>query len=127
MEGRDRAASSRDEFICVGRFLPKRLVELKSAVANHCAACFMVDLRWCEFALGAQRLAMTEFFARADEQFMTRGRQSPQQIVTTALSAIDGSAPTVVSGWQNKILAPGYRFMPREPALLTRDVNRATR
>ncbi|MGO9510747.1 MAG: hypothetical protein ACLPXZ_26760 [Mycobacterium sp.] len=70
---------------------------------------------------------MTEFFARAGEQFMTRGRQSPQQIVTTALSAIDGSAPTVVSGWQNKILAPGYRFMPREPALLTRDVNRATR
>jgi short-subunit dehydrogenase len=55
----------------------------------------------------------TEFFARAGEQFMTHGRQTPHQVVTTALSATDGSAPSVVSGWRNKILAPGYRFMPR--------------
>lgn len=55
----------------------------------------------------------TEFFARAGEQFMTRGRQTPRQVVRTALAAIDKSGPTVVSGWKNKILAPGYRFMPR--------------
>lgn len=55
----------------------------------------------------------TEFFARTGKQFLTRGRQTPQQVVNTALTAIDKSAPTVTSGWKNKILAPGYRFMPR--------------
>lgn len=55
----------------------------------------------------------TEFFARTGEQFMTHGRQTPQQVVRTALTAIDKSAPTVVSGWRNKILSPAYRFMPR--------------
>jgi hypothetical protein len=55
----------------------------------------------------------TEFFARTGKQFMTRGRQTPQQVVNTALTAIDKSAPTVVSGWKNKALTPGYRFVPR--------------
>jgi uncharacterized protein len=55
----------------------------------------------------------TDFFARTGEQFMTRGRQTPQQVVDTALSVIDKTAPTVVSGWKNKILAPRYRFLPR--------------
>jgi short-subunit dehydrogenase len=55
----------------------------------------------------------TEFFARTGEQFMTSGRQTPQQVVATALAAIDKSGPTVISGWRNKLLAPGYRFVPR--------------
>jgi short-subunit dehydrogenase len=55
----------------------------------------------------------TEFFARTGEQFMTSGRQTPQQVVKTALAAIDTSAPTVISGLRNKLLAPGYRFVPR--------------
>jgi short-subunit dehydrogenase len=55
----------------------------------------------------------TEFFARTGEQFMTRGRETPQQVVATALAALDKSGPTVISGWRNKLMAPGYRFMPR--------------
>jgi short-subunit dehydrogenase len=55
----------------------------------------------------------TEFFTRTGEQFMTNGRQTPQQVVKTALAAVDRSAPTVISGLRNKILAPGYRFAPR--------------
>ncbi len=37
---------------------------------------------------------------------MTRGSQTAQQVVRTAFSAIDKSAPTVVSRWKNKILNP---------------------
>lgn len=59
----------------------------------------------------------TDFFMRTGEQFMTRGRQTVQQVVHTALSAIDNSAPTVVSGWKNKFLTTGYRFMPRRVML----------
>lgn len=55
----------------------------------------------------------TEFFARTGEQFMTRGRETPAQVVETALAALDKSGPTVISGWMNKLMAPGYRFMPR--------------
>lgn len=55
----------------------------------------------------------TEFFARTGEDFMTQGRQTPQQVVTTALTAVDKTGPTVVTGWRNKVLAPGYRFLPR--------------
>ncbi|MBC8092822.1 MAG: SDR family oxidoreductase [Pseudonocardia sp.] len=55
----------------------------------------------------------TEFFARTGQQFMTRGRQTPDQVVTTALDALDRSTPTVVSGTRNSLLARGYRFIPR--------------
>lgn len=62
----------------------------------------------------------TGFFAAADEQpFMTRGRQTPGQVVRTALAAIDGTSPTVVSGWMNRLTVIGPRFAPRRfvPAL----------
>jgi uncharacterized protein len=55
----------------------------------------------------------TEFFARAGEEFMTSGRQTPKQVVDTALAAVDKSTPTVVSGWKNALLASSYRFTPR--------------
>ena len=52
----------------------------------------------------------TEFFARTGEQFLTDGRQTPKQVVDTALAALDKSTPTVVSGWRNAVLANGHRF-----------------
>ena len=55
----------------------------------------------------------TEFFARTGEQFLTRGRQTPQDVVDTALAAIDKSTPTVISGFRNSVLSMGYRLMPR--------------
>jgi short-subunit dehydrogenase len=67
----------------------------------------------------------TGFFAAADEQpFMTRGRQTPQQVVRTALAAVGGSAPSVVSGWRNRLTVIGPRFAPRRlvPAIARRTV-----
>lgn len=55
----------------------------------------------------------TEFFARTGEEFLTDGRQTAREVVDTALSALDRSAPTVVSGWKNSLLASGYRVTPR--------------
>jgi uncharacterized protein len=55
----------------------------------------------------------TEFFERTGEEFLTDGRQTAQQVVDTAMSALDKSAPTVVSGWRNSLLATGYRVTPR--------------
>ncbi len=55
----------------------------------------------------------TEFFTRTGEEFLTRGRQTSQQVVDTALAALDKSNPTVVSGRRNSLLANGYRFTPR--------------
>lgn len=54
----------------------------------------------------------TEFFTRTG-QFRTRGRQTPQQVVTAALRALDSSKPTVVPGTMNKLSTIGYRVMPR--------------
>lgn len=59
----------------------------------------------------------TEFFARTGEEFLTSGRQTSKQVVDTAMSAIDKSTPTVVSGWRNALLASGYRFTPRRVML----------
>lgn len=55
----------------------------------------------------------TEFFTRTEKEFLTRGRQSASQVVETALRAVDRSAPTVVSGRINALLAEGYRITPR--------------
>lgn len=55
----------------------------------------------------------TEFYARTGEEFLTDGRQTAQQVVDTALGALDRSSPTVVSGWKNSLLASGYRVTPR--------------
>lgn len=55
----------------------------------------------------------TEFFDRTGEQFMTRGRQTSEQVVDTALKAVDGGGPSVVSGLLNTALALGTRIAPR--------------
>ena len=55
----------------------------------------------------------TEFFARTGEEFLTDGRQTAQEVVETAMGALDRSTPTVVSGWKNSLLASGYRVTPR--------------
>jgi short-subunit dehydrogenase len=55
----------------------------------------------------------TEFFARTGQEFLTEGRQTPKQVVDTAMAALEKSSPTVVSGWRNTLLANGYRFTPR--------------
>src|SRR6185295_11497118 len=69
----------------------------------------------------------TEFFARSGEEFMTHGRQTPQQVVDTALKAIDTSTPTVVSGTLNRVLALCTRFFPRRVlAPLSERMMRAT-
>lgn len=59
----------------------------------------------------------TEFFARSGEDFMTSGRQTSKQVVDTAMSAIDKTTPTVISGWRNALLATGYRIAPRRVML----------
>ncbi len=59
----------------------------------------------------------TEFFARTGEEFLTSGRQTSQEVVDTAMAAIDKSTPTVVSGLKNALLANGYRFAPRKVLL----------
>lgn len=59
----------------------------------------------------------TEFFARTGEEFLTSGRQTSQQVVDTAMAALDKSTPTVISGLKNAVLASGYRFAPRKVLL----------
>jgi short-subunit dehydrogenase len=39
-----------------------------------------------------------EFFARTGEEFLTDGRQTPKQVVDTAMAALDKSTPTIVPG-----------------------------
>ena len=56
----------------------------------------------------------TEFFARTGEEFLTSGRQTSQQVVATAMAAIDKSTPTVISGLRNALMASGYRVAPRK-------------
>lgn len=56
----------------------------------------------------------TGFFAAASEQpFMTRGRQTPEQVVRTALTAIGRTSPTVVSGLMNRLTVMAPRLSPR--------------
>ncbi len=59
----------------------------------------------------------TEFFARTGDEFLTSGRQTPKQVVDTALRAVNGSTPTVVSGLKNVVLASAYRYTPRRMML----------
>jgi|EndMetStandDraft_7_1072992.scaffolds.fasta_scaffold19400_2 short-subunit dehydrogenase len=55
----------------------------------------------------------TDFYLRTGKEFLTRGRQTSEQVVDTALRAVERSGPTVVSGRLNAVLANGYRFSPR--------------
>jgi short-subunit dehydrogenase len=55
----------------------------------------------------------TEFFSRTGKEFLTAGRQTPDQVVATALRALTGTRPTVVSGFVNLVGSVGSRFLPR--------------
>jgi hypothetical protein len=58
----------------------------------------------------------TRFFEAAapGEQFLTRGRQSAEHVAAVALRYFDSShQPTLVPGAANRLLASGYRLMPR--------------
>jgi short-subunit dehydrogenase len=55
----------------------------------------------------------TGFFAATGRDFLTTGRQTPSQVVATAMQALRRHRPVVVSGPTNKVKAQGYRFMPR--------------
>ena len=57
----------------------------------------------------------TGFFEVAgNKEFMTRGRQSADDVAHFGLRAFfDGSAPSVIPGAKNKLAATGYRFLPR--------------
>ncbi|MGE0217567.1 SDR family NAD(P)-dependent oxidoreductase [Mycolicibacterium sp.] len=59
----------------------------------------------------------TEFFQRTGDEFLTDGRQSSAEVVTTALAALDKSSPTVISGLLNTVKASAYRFTPRKVML----------
>jgi short-subunit dehydrogenase len=67
----------------------------------------------------------TEFFAAAGQQFATSGRTTPVQVVTAALNAADGTAPTELPGALAKLSALGNRLMPRR--LMPRMAQRAVR
>jgi uncharacterized protein len=58
----------------------------------------------------------TPFFevASPGRPFLTRGRQTVDEVVDAALAALErGHGPTVVPGLRNRVLAQGYRFTPR--------------
>ena len=78
---------------------------------------------WAETAAAGVRVMAlcpgpteTRFFEIADpaKQFLTRGRQSPEHVAEVALHSFDtGRGPTVIPGIANRLLASGYRVMPR--------------
>ncbi|MEU7764389.1 SDR family oxidoreductase [Nocardia sp. NPDC049190] len=56
----------------------------------------------------------TGFFEVTGKEFMTHGRQTPEFVAAVGLRAFDsGHGPSVVSGLANRMLANGYRFLPR--------------
>jgi short-subunit dehydrogenase len=55
----------------------------------------------------------TGFFAATGHNFLTTGRQTPGQVVTTGKHGLRRHRPVVVSGLTNKVKAQGYRFVPR--------------
>lgn len=55
----------------------------------------------------------TAFFSTTGKEFLTSGRETPAQVVRTALRALDTRKPTIVSGTANRLGSVGYRFVPR--------------
>lgn len=106
-----------------GQFVGRSPKPTPSMVAYGATTAFVLSFTealWQETkGTGVRVLALcpgateTEFFARTGEEFTTRDRQTPQQVVDTALKAIDTSTPTVVSGALNTVLAVSTRFFPR--------------
>ena len=56
----------------------------------------------------------TAFFDATGRDFLTSGRQSPEQVAEIGLNYFfNGSGPSVIPGTANKIKAHGYRIAPR--------------
>ena len=55
----------------------------------------------------------TGFFAATGSDFLTSGRQTPEQVVTAALRAVSRRRAVVVSGLGNALGAQAHRFLPR--------------
>ena len=56
----------------------------------------------------------TAFFDVTGKDFLTSGRQSPEQVAEIGLNYFfKGSGPSVIPGTANKLKAHGYRFVPR--------------
>ncbi len=56
----------------------------------------------------------TAFFTTTGAEFLTRGRQSPQVVVATALGALAGSRAVVVPGLGNRLNSAAHRLLPRQ-------------
>lgn len=56
----------------------------------------------------------TRFFENMGTEIMTHGRQSAEHVAAAGLRALEsGRGPSVVPGLANRMLATGYRIMPR--------------
>ncbi len=70
----------------------------------------------------------TRFFATAGpgKQFLTRGRQTAAHVAGVALASFDSRrSPSVIPGATNRLMASGYRLMPR--ATMARMAGRSVR
>ena len=59
----------------------------------------------------------TQFFqiASAEKEFLTRGRETPDRVVAAALRAYEsGRGASFIPGITDRMLASGYRFVPRQ-------------
>lgn len=56
----------------------------------------------------------TGFFQATGQEFLAKGRQTPDQVAAVALRAFyTGRKPSVISGTANRLSATGYRVLPR--------------
>jgi uncharacterized protein len=69
----------------------------------------------------------TDFFkaSNIDRAFKAKGQQTPEQVVETALGALNGKRSKVVSGWTNYLVASATNVLPN--ALITKVISGALR
>ena len=63
--------------------------------------------------------------ANAQDAFMKKGMQTPEEVVEAALKAINSGKSTVISGWTNRLTARLGNFVPN--SLITRAVGSVLR
>jgi short-subunit dehydrogenase len=95
--------------------------------ASKAFVLFFTEALWAETEDSAVRIlalcpgpTQTQFFqtASAEQQFLTRGRQTPDRVVSEALRAFEsGRSPSFIPGSVNRTLASSSRFMPRRAML----------
>lgn len=84
-------------------------------------------------AYGIQVLALcpgstkTNFFeaAKIERTMQVKGQQTADEVVETALSALDGKRAKIVSGWTNYLVASASNFVPN--SLITKVLGRGLR